>query len=134
MACDHLTRALAGEPVDRAHVAGCPVCGAVFSSPAVALPAVPSARAFRARARRRNAVRGAVAAAAVLLAVGAWLGRGEPPFGAAPDPDLYAALDEIELGAELELTDPPGTEALALLDPDDPTDQLLDAFIGEGSL
>lgn len=130
MACDQLTRALAGEPVDRAHVAGCATCGAVFASLAVASPVVPSARAFRARARRRVAVRSTIAAAAVLVAVGTWLGRGEP----APEPDLYAVLDEIELGTELALSDPPGTEALALLDPDDPTDQLLDTFIGEGSL
>lgn len=156
MACDSLARALAtGEPIDRAHAAACPSCRALLDAPVATPPPVPSARAFRAHARRRVVRHAAVVAALNLLAVGAvaaWL-SGDPapePVATVAEPDLIEVLADAALAVEV-ADDAPGTEVLALLDPADladladeegdaaaydlsASDDLLDALLGEGSL
>lgn len=151
--CDAVAVALAaGEPVDPAHLATCAACRArarlvgALGAPPEAPDSVgaggPTVAGLRAAVRVRTARRGAfVATALVLVALGAFGLRARVPT-AAPPVDLLAALDDADRA--LAPVDPLGEDLLALVDPlsddladarpDHPSDPLLDALLGEGSL
>lgn len=126
---DVLAHLVSGAPLSeqaRAHAAGCPRCRAAITatkarSPRTprAAPPAPTPTRLRAQARQRatNRVAATVAALALIAASFAALRPTEPTGMAAVEPDVLGLLAEVDALAATEIADPPGTEALALLDP-----------------
>ena len=108
------------------HAATCRRCQAALAAVSarprpLPAPVLPSPhpdwlrRRVRRRAARRLGLTGVVAAAVALLTL---LGAPEPaPEHTPAEPDLIALLEEVSVIASEPSGDPPGTEALALLDP-----------------
>lgn len=113
-------------PSAAAHAASCPRCRAMMAAiasrpPALARPSLPCPQpsALRRRARARTARRlGLTAALATALAlIGVVAAPDATPVTPSSEPDLIALLDEVSGIPSSDTPDPPGTEALALLDP-----------------